>query len=302
MYVFVTGGTGFVGKAVIQDLIEVGHTVLAPTRSEKGVQQLSSLGADVHFGTLEDFESLAKGAAASDGVIHGAFRNTIHDFSLAAFEESCIEERNAIEAIANALVGSNRPLVITSGTMMLPPGRLRTEDDDTPNLESPLAIARGPSDALTRSFASKGVRSSVLRIPPVNFGEGDESFIPMTIAAARKNNKSIYLGDGLNRWPATHVKDTAKAFRLALEKAPAGSTLHGVAEEGVQLKDIAEAVGKALNVSVESKGWEAVQDHFGWLANIVAVDNYISSQKTQAVLGWKPEQRSLLSHIQELST
>lgn len=299
MRVFVTGGTGFIGKAVVEELIGKGHSVLALTRSEKGAKLLANLGADVYHGNLGDLESLRKGAAASEGVIHCAFRNTIQDFTVAEFEAACQEERQAIEAIGNALVGSNKPLVITSGTMLLPPGRLGTEDDHDPNPRSPIALARGPSEILALSFASKGVRVSILHIPPVNYGKGDEGFVPMMIDAARKNMKSIYMGDGLNRWPATHVQDTAKAYRLALEKAPAGSTLHGVAEQGVPLKEIAEAIGERLSVPVESKEWEDMKAHFGWLANIVALDNYISSQKTQALLDWKPKQRPLLSYIKE---
>ncbi|OQE18305.1 hypothetical protein PENSTE_c018G03846 [Penicillium steckii] len=289
MRVFVTGGTGFVGKAVIQELIAKKHTVLGLARSEKGAKQLTNLGADVHQGGLGDLDSLRKGAAASEGVIHCAFRNTTKDFTVSNFEAACHEERHAIEVIGNALVGSNKPLVITSGKMLLPPGRLGTEDDREPNTLSPIAMAREKSEVIAMSFASKGVRVSVLRIPPVNYGEGDEGLVPMVIDSARKNMKSIY--------STTHVRDTAKAYCLALERAPAGSTLHGVAEQGTQLKHIAEVIGKRLNLPVESRGWDGISKHYGWLANIVALDNYISSEKTQALLNWKPEQSPLLNYI-----
>ena len=293
MRVFVTGATGFIGQAVVQELLSAGHRVLGLARSDKGAESLAALGVEAHRGSLDDLDSLKRGASASDGVVHLAF---IHDFS--DFEGNCHADRLAIETMGAALAGSNRPLVITSGTLLLPQGRLVTEED-TPDLVAAAAAARGPSEQSALSLVSQGVRTSVVRLPPTNHGDGDHGFIPQLISIAREKSVSAYIGDGLNRWPATHRLDAARVFQLALDKASAGSTFHAVAEEGVSIKDIAEIIGKQLNVPVVSKAKEEAQQHFGWLAFALMGDNPTSSAKTREQLGWSPVHASLISDLKE---
>lgn len=292
MRVFVTGATGFIGKAVVKELLNAGHQVLGLSRSDKGAELLTGLGAEVHRGSLDDLDSLKQGASASDGVIHLAF---IHDFS--DYEGGCRADRAAIEAMGAALAGSNRPLIITSGTLLLPRGRLATEDDTAEAAGH--ASLRGASEKLALSLVPQGVRASVMRLPPTNHGDGDHGFVPALIGIARQKGVAAYIGDGLNRWSATHVLDTARAYVLALEKGSAGSTYHAVAEEGVAFKDIAGAIGKQLNVPVVSKPIEDMQEHFGWLALGVAADNPVSSAKTREQLGWAPVQLGLIADLEE---
>ncbi|KAM5356729.1 hypothetical protein ACJ41O_003375 [Fusarium nematophilum] len=272
MRVFVTGATGFIGKAVTKELLSAGHTVLGLARSDKAAEELTALGADVHRGSLHDLDVLEQGAAASDGVIHLAF---IHDF--ANYMKSCQADQEDIWAMGNALAGSNRPLIITSGTMLLPHGGLGTEDDPFDTL-SPTFAARGQSETLAKTFASKGVRTAVLRLAPVNHGDGDDHmFMSILIATAREKGSSVYVGDGLHRWPAVHYLDTAVAYRLALENSSAGSTFHIVAEEGVEMKAIAETIGERLGEPVESKSIEEAQEHFGSFGSVVGADNPVSN-------------------------
>lgn len=292
MRVFVTGATGFIGQAVVQELLSNGHQVLGLTRSDKGAESLSALGVEVARGSLDDLDSLKRGAAASDGVIHLAFS---HDFS--DYEGGCRKDRLAIEAMGSALEGTNRPLVITSGTMLLPHGRLATEDDSL-DFTHPFAAARGPSEKLALSFAPKGVRVSVMRLPPTNHGDGDYAFIATLIKIARQKGISTYIGDGLNRWSATHRLDTARAYILALTKGKAGSIYHAVAEEGVPVKEIAETIGKKLGIPAVSKTTEEAREYLGFLALPLAGDNPVSSVKTREELGWKPEHSSLISDIE----
>jgi nucleoside-diphosphate-sugar epimerase len=293
MRVFVTGAAGFIGQAVVKELLRAGHQVLGLARSDKNAETLAALGAEVHRGSLDDLESLKQGATASDGVIHLAF---IHDFS--DLPKSCRADRLAIEAMGTALAGSNRPFIITSATILCQHGRLVTEED-VPDLSWPYASIRGPSEQLALSFVSKGVRASVVRLPPTNHGDGDRAFITGLIAIARQKGVSGYIGDGLNRWGSTHRFDVARVYRLALEKGSAGATYHAVAEEGVCIKDIAEVIGKQLNVPIVSKTTEEAQEHFGWLALTVGEDNPSSSTKTQELLGWSPEYPSLISDLKE---
>ena len=283
----------FIGKAVVQELHGAGHSVLGLARSDKGAESLAALGVEAHRGSLEDLDSLKRGASASDGVVHLAF---IHDFS--DYEGSCRVDRLAIETMGAALAGSNRPLVITSGTLLLPQGRLVTEED-TPDLTTAAGAARGSSEGLALSLVSQGVRTSVVRLPPTNHGDGDHGFIVLLISIAREKGVSAYIGDGLNRWPATHQLDTARVFQLALDKASAGSTFNAVAEEGVTIKDIAEVIGKQLNVPVVSKSKEEAPQHFGWLAMALVGDNPTSSTKTREQLGWSPVHASLISDLEE---
>lgn len=278
---------------VAKELLSLGHQVLGLARSDKAAQTLEALGAKVQRGSLEDLESLKQGAAASDGVIHLAF---VHDFG--NFEKSCRTDRQAIEAIGAALAGSDRPLVIASGTLMLPQGHLGTEDDGI-DLTNPLAAARGASETLALSLVSLGVRASVVRLPPTVHGDGDHGFIPQIIATAREKGVSAYVGDGLNRWPAVHLLDAARLFVLVWQNGRAGSTFHAVSEEGVTIKEIAEIIGKQLGVPVAAKTMEEAQSHFGFLAHMLACNNPTSSAKTQEQLGWSPSQPSLIADLNE---
>ena len=293
MHVFVTGATGFIGKAVVQELLKAGHRVSGLARSDEGAELLKRLGAEVHRGSLEDLDSLKSGAAASDGVIHLAF---IHDFS--DYDGSCRTDRQAIEAIGEAIAGSNKPLIITSGTLMLPQGRLVNEQD-TPDLTNPIAAARGASEEVVLSLVPKGVRAAIVRLPPTNHGDGDHGFIARLVAIAKEKGVSAYLEGGLNRWPAVHHLDTARVYRLALENNTAsGAVFHAVAEESVTIKAIAEAIGEKLSVPVVSKTQSEGQEHFGFLAFALLSDNPTSNTQTRVQLGWEPVHPSLVADLE----
>ncbi len=288
MRVFVTGATGFVGSAIVQELINAGHQVLGLARSDAGAVALAAAGAEVHRNDLEDLESLRSGAAAADGVIHCGF---IHDF--ARFAEVCEIDRRAIEALGAALAGSGRPLIVTSGTAAaFTPGRLATEDD-APNSPMPRV-----SEEAAASAAAQGVRISVMRLPQVH-DPVKQGLITYPIALARETGVSAYVGDGLNRWPAVHVLDAASLYRLALEKGVAGARYNAVAEEGVPLRDIAEAIGRGLKLPVVSKSAEAAGEHFGWLGMFVGADIPASGTLTQERLGWHPSGPGLISDLDQ---
>jgi nucleoside-diphosphate-sugar epimerase len=287
MRIFVTGATGFIGSAMVPELIKAGHQVLGLTRSEAGAQSLIAAGAEVHRGDLEDLESLRRGAELSDGVIHLAFN---HDFS--KFVANCEADRHAIEALGSALAGSDRPLVITSGTgMASTPGRTSTEED-APNTPVP----RVASEEAAASVAARGVRVMLMRLPQVH-DTVKQGLITYLIAVAREKGVSAYVGDGLNRWPAVQLLDAAHLYRLALEKGSAGARYHAVAEEGVPLREIAEAIGRGLKVPVVAKSPEGAGEHFGWLAAFVGFDIPASSALTQKRLGWRPTGPGLMSDL-----
>ena len=286
MRVFVTGATGFIGSAVVRELIGAGHQVLGLARSDAGAQSLTAAGAQIHCGDLEDLESLRSGAAAADAAIHTAFR---HDWS--KFAESCAMDKRAIEVIGTVLEGSSRPLIVSSGVGVAQ-GRAATEDD--PPLSSP-SLPR-VSEATAVALMKRGVNASVMRLPQVH-DTVKQGLVTPLIAIARAKGVSAYIGDGANRWPAAHVTDVAQLYRLALEKGTAGARYHAVAEEGVALKDIATAIGHGLNVPVTSISQEQAQEHFGFLGFFAGRDAHISSAQTRAKLGWNPTGPTLLTDL-----
>lgn len=290
MRIFVTGGTGFIGQAVVRELIGAGHRVLGLARSDEAAATLGRAGADAHRGALTDLDALAAGAAACDGTVHLAF---IHDFE--HYRENGEIDRRAIEAMAGAMTGSGKPLVVTSGTATVPPGRVATEADAAAP-DSPGGV-RAASEEATLAAADRGVRSSVVRLPPTVHGPGDRAFVPALIDAARRSGFAAYVGDGANRWPAVHRLDAARLFRLAAERAAPGSRLHGAAEEGVPMRRIAQAIGDGLGVPVRSLGAEETAAHLDWLAHFAAMDNPTSSVLTRETLGWEPREADLLTDL-----
>lgn len=287
MRIFVTGASGFVGSAVVQELLSAGHGVLGLARSEASAQKLATLGVEVFRGNLEDPESLGRAAARADGVIHTAFN---HDFS--KFQANCEQDRRVILALGEALAGSARPLLITSGIGVLPP------QDDLPTEKTRIDggvtdIPRAASEQAAHSLAVRGINVSIVRLPPSVHGDGDHGFVPLLIGMARQQGKSAYIGTGANRWSAVHRLDAARAYRLILERAEAASTWHLVAEEDIAFRDIATAIGKGLGLPTAGCNQEEAGAHFGWFAHFAARDMAASSHHTQSALGWTPTRPGL---------
>ncbi|WP_206957618.1 SDR family oxidoreductase [Trinickia acidisoli] len=291
MRVFVTGASGFVGSAVVAELIAAGHHVVGLVRSEAGAAAVEAAGAEVLRGSLEDIESLRKGTVNADGVVHTAFN---HDFT--RFAENCELDRRAIAAIGDALAGSERPLLVTSGLASVAKGRAATEDDAAvPHSDAYPRV----SEATALSLIERGVRASVVRLPPSVHGDGDHAFVPRLIAVAREKGVAAYVGDGANHWPAVHRLDAARAYRLALERGVGGVRYHVVAEEGVRLKDIAEVIARRLNVPLVSKSPEQAMAYFGWMGAFTAMDVTATSQWTREALGWQPERVGLIEDLEK---
>ena len=292
MKVFVTGATGFIGSAIVKELIGAGHQVLGLTRSDAGAKSLAAAGAqvEVHRGDLEDLESLRSGAAKSDGVIHTAF---IHDFS--KFKEVCEVDKFAIEAIGSTLAGSNRPLIVSAGIGPLNPGHLATEDLDPRDN----ALMPRVSEQAAMTLRPQRVSAAVVRLPQVH-NPVKQGLVTYLINLAREKRVSAYVGEGLNRWSAAHVLDVARLYRLAIEKHEAGAKYHAVGEEGVPLRDVAEAIGRGLKIPVVSMSPDEAAAHFGWLAMFVGTDMPASSKQTQKRLGWRPTGPGLISDLEQM--
>jgi nucleoside-diphosphate-sugar epimerase len=302
MRVFVTGASGWIGSAVVAELLGAGHQVVGLARSPESAAALSAAGAEVHLGDLDDLDNLKNAASASDGVIHLAFK---HELAFSGnFQAAADADRLAVEAFGEALAGSDRPFVLASGLLGITPGHLVTEADGHVRDPSFAAMGGGPvarweTAEFTLSLASRGVRSSIIRLPPTNHGDGDSGFVANLVNIAREKRVSGFVADGANRWPAVHRLDSAKLFRLAVEGAPAGTTLHAVADEGVPMRDIAEIIGRHLSVPEVSINAEDAGAHFTWMAHFVAMDSPASGAVTQELMKWEPTQQGLIADLDQ---
>jgi nucleoside-diphosphate-sugar epimerase len=299
MRVFVTGASGWIGSAVVPELLGAGHQVTGLARSEASAAKLAAAGVEAVRGTIEDLEVVKSAAEAADGVIHLAFR---HDIAFSGgFEAAAQADRRLVETVGDVLAGSDRPLVIASGVAGIAPGRVVTEQDGR-DREVLNHLPSGPrirqaTGLLTLELAERGVRSSVLRLPPTTHGDGDNGFMATLVGVAKQKGVSGYVGDGSNRWPAAHRLDAGHLFRLAVEKAPAGSVLHAIAEEGVPIKAVAEVIGRHLDIPVESVDPQDAGEHFGWLGAFIGLDIPASSTLTRELMGWQPTQPGLLDDL-----
>jgi nucleoside-diphosphate-sugar epimerase len=292
MRVFVTGASGWIGSAVVAELIDAGHEVAGLARSDESVAVVQAAGAEAVRGSLDDLDTLGAAAAAADGVIHTAY---VHDFS--QMEAAAETDRRAIETLGAALAGSDRPLVVTSGTGVLHPGRPVTEDDR--HDPSTPGHPRRENESVAVGLADRGVRSSIVRPSPSVHGKGDHGFVARLIDIAREKGASGYIGDGANRWAAVHRLDTAHLYCLALEQAPAGSVYHAVGDEGVATRDIAEVIARHLDLPLVSIDPEDAGDHFGWLGAFFGWDAPASNALTRERLGWEPTHQGLIADLEE---
>lgn len=292
MRVFVTGASGWIGSAVVAELIEAGHEVAGLARSEASAAAVQDAGAEVVRGSLDDLDTLSAAAAAADGVVHTAY---VHDFS--QMEAAAATDRRVIETLGAALAGSDRPLVVTTGTGVLHPGRPVTEDDR--HDPSTPGHPRRENETAALALADRGVRISVVRPAPSVHGPGDHGFVARLVEIARERGASGYIGDGANRWAAVHRLDTARLYRLALEQSPAGSVYHAVGEEGVATRDIAEVIARHLGLPLVSVDPGDATDHFGWLGSFFAWDAPASNALTRTRLGWEPTHQGLLADLEE---
>ncbi len=292
MRVFVTGATGFVGSAVVEELLNHGHEVLGLVRSDRSAELLATLGAEVHRGDLQAPETLRSGSLAADAVIHTAF---LHDFL--RFQESCAIDRAAIETLGAAIDDTDKPLIVTAGVAFLETAeQVATENDKAPGPTDQYPRA---SETAANALAARGIRASVMRLPPSVHGTGDRGFVPMLIDIAREKGLSAYVGEGRNLWSAVHRRDAARAFRLAIEFGATGETYHAVAEEGVPFRKIAQAIATGLGAPCESVPEEKAEEHFTWFAPFAALDQPASSVRTRERLGWTPTGPELLEDIAE---
>ncbi|MEU7320735.1 SDR family oxidoreductase [Streptomyces griseoviridis] len=296
MRIFVTGASGWIGSALVPELIDGGHQVVGLARSDASAAALTGAGAEVVRGTVDDLDVLRTAAAGSDAVVHLAFK---HDIAFSGdFQGASDADRRAVDVFGDVLAGSDRPFVIASGVAGLKSGQLATERD-LPEIDGSALSGRAATSMAVLDLASRGVRSSVVRLAPTCHGDGDNGFMAALVATAREKGVSGYVGDGANRWPAVHRLDAARLFRLAVEKAPAGSVLHGVAEEGVAIREVAEVIGRHLDVPVAAVSPEDAPGHFTWLAGFVGLDAPVSSALTRELLDWNPTGPGLIEDLDE---
>lgn len=289
MRVFVTGASGFVGSAIVKDLLQAGHSVLGLVRSDAGAESVANAGAEVYRGDINDLQAIQKATEACDAVIHTAFN---HDFS--RFKQNCEDDRIVITALGEALAGSNRPLVVTSGVGVLRKDGLLTEDDMPPASD---VVPRAASEEATNEVAKKGVKSYIVRLPPTTHGQGDHGFVPMIIDMAKQKGQSAYIGEGQNRWAATHRFDAAAMYRLIIEQQPEQRVFHAVAEEGIPFRDIATAIGNGLGLPVVAKEGKDAEDHFGWFMHFAGMGCLSSSEKSRKTLGWSASHPTLMEDL-----
>ncbi|MFG2793481.1 SDR family oxidoreductase [Streptomyces sp. NPDC048419] len=294
MRIFVTGASGWIGSALVPELLEAGHEVTGLARSDSSAAALTAAGADVVRGSVDDLDVMAGAAAEADGVVHLAFK---HDIAFSGdFQGAAEADRRAVDALAEPLAGTDRPFVLASGLAGLKPGQVASERD-MPTVDGSALSIRASTSLAVLALAERGVRSSIVRLSPTCHGDGDHGFMASLVAVARDKGVSGYIGDGANRWPAVHRLDAARLFRLAVEEAPAGSVLHGVAEEGVAIRDVAEVIGRHLDVPVTSVTPEDAPGHFTWLSAFLGLDAPASNTLTRGLLAWEPTQPGLLEDL-----